>query len=320
MNRSSNSDFIHVVIGIIKNTQDEVLVTTRNKNAHLSGYLEFPGGKLEPGETPEQALTRELKEELDINLFEYSQLIQIPYIYTDRKVFLDVYKVNKYSGNIAANESQEVYWQNAFSLDPGLFPSANHGLIRAIQLPNVVAVTPDYHQHTNKFIDYFKSTIKRENISIIHLRSHQINDSEYIQLAEECLKLCNENNTKLVLNRTAASVLKINASGLHLTSKSLASLNKRPLGYEYLVSASCHNLGEVLHATKLGLDYVFVGPVIEKYLANSSQVLGWENFALLTRESSIPVYAIGGTSISNIKTSVECGGQGIAAIRDLWAA
>ncbi len=311
-------DYIHVVIGIIRNTKDEVLIARRQENAHLGGLLEFPGGKVGSNETSVQALTRELKEELNINLLSCSKLIQFPYSYSDRKLFLEVYLVDQYSGEARANESQEIQWQDISSLNTEVFPSANYGIIRALQLPKLVAITPEYNQDPDNFLVNFEKTLKRDDVSIIHLRSHELSDTQYMQLAEECLLLCNKNDTKLILNRDPSVIETLNVSGVHLTSKWLLETKVRPLGKECLVSASCHDLNELMHAIKINLDYVFLGPVIEKYQSKNSEPLGWQKFASMTQASVLPTYAIGGLTTKDVETSIECGGQGIAAIRDLW--
>lgn len=311
-------DFIHVVIGIIKNTENEVLVTKRRRNAHLGGLLEFPGGKLKASEAPKEALRRELKEELNIDLHHCSPLIQIPYTYPDRKIFLDVYTVNNYSGLVTANEAQELKWMEITTLTNAKFPSANLGIIRALQLPKIIPVTPNLSQDPGNFLKCFENVVTNGEISIIQLRSHDLCFSKYMQLAGNCLKLCKQHCTKLVLNREPKCLQELKATGLHLSSKRLLAARERPLGKKYLVSASCHNFDEVFHASKIGLDYIFLGPVIEKYSSTNNNHLGWDNFAALVQESLIPVYAIGGLHVGDVDTAVKHGGQGIAAIRDLW--
>ncbi len=313
-------DYIHVVIGIIKNTKNEVLVTKRRRDAHLGGLFEFPGGKLKANEAPKEALRRELNEELNIDLHQCSPLIQIPYTYSDRKIFLDVYIVDDYSGLLTTNEAQELRWMEITTLSNAKFPSANHGIIRALQLPKIISVTPNLSQDPDSFFRCFKNVVADEDIEIIHLRSHELCYSKYMQLAGHCLQLCKQNRTKLVLNREPKCLQELEATGLHLSSKRLLAAKERPLGKDYLVSASCHNSDEVLHASKIGLDYIFLGPVVEKHLSTNNNHLGWNNFAALVQESLIPVYAIGGLHVDDVKTAVKHGGQGIAAIRDLWTA
>ena len=99
--------YMHVVIGIIQNSNKEVLVSRRKPDAHLGGLLEFPGGKLEKNESPIDALRREIKEELNIHVTHATPLIQIPYSYADRNIILDAYLVDEYSGNVSGHEGQE---------------------------------------------------------------------------------------------------------------------------------------------------------------------------------------------------------------------
>ena len=81
---------------------------------------------------------------------------------------------------------------------------------------------------------------------------------------------------------------------------------------------TCHNIQEIEYANSLGLDYIILGPVIEKQSSENSKTLGWEKFAELSRISLVPVYAIGGLGIDDLEMSELNGGQGVAAIRNIW--
>ncbi len=312
-------DFIHVVIGVIKNTEDEVLVTKRHREVRLGGPLEFPGGKLKTGETPQVALKRELLEELNIHVHKCLPLIQIPFSYPDRNVFLDVYTIIDYSGLLAANESQKLAWRKISTLSSAEFPNANHGIICALQLPRLISVTPDLSSSPENFLPYFGKVVKNNDISVIQLRSHELNKSQYMKLAEKCLQLCKLHGCELILNREAEYLQEVEAAGLHLTSNRLLAVRERPLGGNYLVSASCHNIDEIRHASRLAIDYIFLGPVAGKNSSPGNYALGWNRFAELARESLIPVYAIGGLKINDVSIAVEHGGQGVATIRGLWS-
>ena len=309
---------MHVVVGIIQNSDKEVLVGRRKSDAHLGGQLEFPGGKVEQNESPIFALCRELKEELDINVANAKSLIQIPYSYSDRKILLDAYLVDEYSGNIRGHEGQEVYWKQIEVLKDGEFPSANYGLIRALQLPKVFPVTPNYSKDPDKFLINFENVVNNDSIHIIQLRSHDLNMGDYMNLGKKCADLCRKNNVKLILNRDVDAFDDSLVAGLHLTSNKLLSTKMRPLDKHYLVGASCHNAKEVEHANRLKLDYVFVGPVVEKNRSHNRAILDWDGFAALSRNSAIPVYAIGGLNGNDLDTSIRYGGQGFAAIREFW--
>ena len=312
-------DFSHVVVGIIKNTANEVVVTKRKSDAHLGGLLEFPGGKLEANETPKEALQRELKEELDIHVHQCLPLVQVPYTYPEKSILLDVYTIVGYSGSILAKEGQKLTWRGVATLNYEDFPAANYAIIRAIQLPNLISVTPRLNKVTELFLQHFEKVIKKDTISIIQLRCHELSNSKYIELAEHCAQLCKQYRTKLILNREVGCLEEINAAGLHLTSKRLAATSERPSGRSYLIGASCHNLDDLLHASQINLDYAFLGPVLEKNTNVSKQSLGWNKFHELVKSSRIPVYAIGGLVAADVNIAIRYGGQGVAAIRDLWS-
>ncbi len=318
MNALLEQNIVHVVIAIIENVDQEVLVSKRKPDAHLGGLLEFPGGKVEVNETPVEALQRELEEEVNIESLSFSPLIQIPFSYSDRKIILDAYLVNDYSGIISANERQEIHWKKIPSLDADQFPAANHGVIRALQLPKLFSVTPDYSQNSENFLINFKKVVSNQVVKIIQLRAHELDDTEYLELARQCVDICKDNEVKLILNRDVGSDINLDISGVHLRSDVLLKTKKRPLTAKHLVGASCHNKLEVDQASKLGLDYIFIGPVIEKNFSENSETLAWPGFFELAKRSSIPAYAIGGLNKDDVDECVRNGGQGIAAIRSIW--
>ena len=317
MDSFSRQEYTHVVIGIIQNNHFEVLVSRRKANTHLQGLLEFPGGKVEHRELPVDALKRELIEELGVQVLQTAPLIQIPYHYSDRSVLLDVFCIQEYTGEILANEGQELFWQSIESLSEADFPAANFGIIQALKLPKIFPVTPDYSYEKN-FLRRFEEVISRSNSQVIQLRSHALSNSEYIELAKKCARLCRQYEVKLILNRDFACIESLDYSGIHLTSSHLLELNERPLGPDYIVGASCHNAIEVEKANALKLDYIFIGPVLEKFQYDNAKVLAWHGFAKLTSMSFIPVYAIGGVKQEELDVCYQSGGQGIAAIRAFW--
>ena len=318
METSSEQEIVHVVIAILQNNKQEVLVSRRKTDVHLGGLLEFPGGKVEKNESPESALRREIKEELNVDIINAVPLIQIPYHYSDRKIILDAFLVDDYSGTVSGHEGQVVFWQKREALNESEYPAANYGVIRALQLPKTFPVTPNFSDDSDVFLANFERVVSNEATHIIQLRSHDLPISDYISLAKQCADLCEKHSVKLVLNRDIKALDGLQASGLHLTSDSLLNTDVRPLSHQYLVGASCHNIKEVERANSLRLDYIFVGPVIEKNHSVNGVRLGWDGFIALSRRSEVPVYAIGGLSDTDLGDCIDNGGQGVAAIRDFW--
>lgn len=318
MNDIPEIETVHVVVAIIKNAKQEVLVSRRKSDAHLGDLLEFPGGKVEKNETSAEALRRELAEELNIQLIKATPLIQIPYTYSDQKILLDAYLVSEYLGDIAAHEGQEIYWNSVESMNDDNFPAANYGLIRALKLPRIFPVTPSYSQDPRNFLMKFESVVSKDPIKIIQLRSHELEHLEYVKLAKKCAVLCSNYGVLLIVNCEVNILDESQAVGIHLTSDKLVKTKKRPVGGTKLVGASCHDQKDIDHANKLRLDYIFIGPVIEKNFSKNSKTLGWDGFAALSKNSLVPAYAIGGLSETDTDACVSHGGHGIAAIRSFW--
>ena len=317
MSAKVDQEYVHVVVGIIKNENYEVLLSKRKLDVHLGGLFEFPGGKVEKNESPTEALHRELFEELDINALSFTSLIQVPYQYSNKNILLDAYLINDYSGKIISKEGQEISWLSVDSFCDQNFPAANFGIIRALKLPNTFLVTPSFSDD-EYFLDKIESIICSKKVRIIQLRSHEMDDQKYMKLAERCANLCRNNDVKLILNRDERGISGLEIAGIHLTSERLLKAKKRPLGSNYIVGASCHSLNEVQHANQLRVDYVFLGPVLEKQKVLESKVLGWDGFTELTSFCQIPSYAIGGVGPDHLDQSIQSGGQGIASIRAIW--
>lgn len=121
---------VKVAAGVIER-DGQVLVTQRAAKAHQGGLWEFPGGKLESGESAEQALVRELAEELNIQVTQQSPLIEIAHDYGDKQVRLFVFVVHDFEGEPQGLEGQPMHWIASADLNGLSFPAANLPIIQA---------------------------------------------------------------------------------------------------------------------------------------------------------------------------------------------
>lgn len=133
---------VHVAVGIVKNAQNQVLVSLRHPDAHQGGLWEFPGGKVDPGETVQEALCREFREELGISPTRFSPLKKILHQYPDKKVLLDVWIISAYEGEPEGLEGQVIKWQSADKFQYDKFPKANREIIDALLLAQGIPNTP----------------------------------------------------------------------------------------------------------------------------------------------------------------------------------
>jgi len=116
---------IHVAVGVILNSNNQVLLAKRLGHRHQGGKWEFPGGKVENGETSSQALIRELREEVNLDVSDTNPLMTISHDYPDKEVLLDIHIVNRFSGVAVGLEGQEVLWASLDNLREYEFPEAN---------------------------------------------------------------------------------------------------------------------------------------------------------------------------------------------------
>ena len=134
--------YIEVAVGVICQGES-ILISQRQSHQVQAGLWEFPGGKLEIGETPEQALSRELQEELAIDVQDCLPLIDVWHDYIDYEVLLRVYMVKDFSGVACSREGQSISWVPRAQLNQYQFPEANQAIIAAINVEShcdIVAV------------------------------------------------------------------------------------------------------------------------------------------------------------------------------------
>ncbi|KZX59489.1 7,8-dihydro-8-oxoguanine-triphosphatase [Halioglobus sp. HI00S01] len=124
---------VHVAVGVILDAERNILLTRRAADAHQGSLWEFPGGKVEAGETVQAALSRELAEELGIEVSASEPLIEIRHDYGDKRVFLDVHIVPAFAGQPSGLEQQPMAWVSAAELAGYEFPAANVPIVKAVQ-------------------------------------------------------------------------------------------------------------------------------------------------------------------------------------------
>lgn len=124
---------VHVAVGVIINGHGEILISRRHTDSHQGGLWEFPGGKVETGESVVEALQRELREELGIEIHASRSLLEVRHDYADKQVLLDVWLIDQYSGQAVGREGQPLCWCAPAELVGYDFPAANQPIVEACQ-------------------------------------------------------------------------------------------------------------------------------------------------------------------------------------------
>jgi len=315
------SCIIHVAVAVIVNEDNKVCISLRHKNSHQGNLWEFPGGKIEENESVEQALVREIKEELDLTVEHSRPLITITHNYHDKKVCLHVNRVTAYHGQATGVEGQQVRWLAVDQLSLYEFPAANLPIIKAVQLPEKYLIT-------GKFIDeedFLKklSAALGKNIQLVQLRlkAGDIDIEKVPALVQQVSSLCTQAGVKLLFNipqdyLQSLELSNIRFDGFHADSRMLKTLLQRPAGKFF--SASCHNEEALLKAKQLSADFAVLSPVQKTASHPDMQAMGWQTFSSLVSNCTMPVYALGGVSENDMQDAWSHGAQGVAAISAFW--
>lgn len=316
----AKNSLIHVAVGVIERVSSSgvrsILISKRSQNVHQGGFWEFPGGKVECGESVIEALSRELHEELGLELLQgaVQQLIQIEHDYGDKQVLLDVWRVRQFSGEPHGREGQPLRWVPVNQLMQYTFPAANQSIIRACLLPQQYVITPEYASLYEAQENL--AFLLEHDASLILFRQPQLSESEYSRFVCHLCATLPGLSGKLMLSGHILSSGSF-VRGVHLPYRMAASLTQRPVEIDQLFAVSCHNESEVRHAEGIGADFITLSPV--QVTASHPEVskLGWKQFKQWAEKSKIPVFAQGGMKRSDLPGAISNGAQGISGIR-LW--
>lgn len=311
-----NKRRIHVVAAVIEDKNHQVLIAKRPKHAHQGGLWEFPGGKVETNESPEQALKRELFEELGIRVQAYEPLIQISHDYPDKSIFLDVWRVTDFTGQAYGKENQQTCWINKNELTQYQFPAANKAILDAAILPQYYLITPEPDLNDRDiFLAHIEKKV-RSGFKLIQLRAKNLSSSQLDDLYQDAHKITQAYSAILLVNSSIAFAEKIRADGVHLSASTLLSTTRLP--DNLVCAASCHTEQEIFSANQLSLNFIVLSPVLKTASHPLATPLTWTQFSDLCRVATVPVYALGGMEVEHLAKAKSCGAQGISAIRSLW--
>ncbi|HEU4991574.1 MAG TPA: Nudix family hydrolase [Luteimonas sp.] len=310
---------VHVVAGVITDARGRVLLARRTEGRDLAGLWEFPGGKREPGETPEQALARELHEELGIAATVGAQLIAVPHRYPHKRLLLDVRRVSAWQGSLKGLDGQALAWVPPRKLRSYAMPGADRPVVAALLEPDRYLVTPAPEGEGRRWLAAVERAAAAGDVRRIQLRPGANTDPvRWRALAREAAALCRAADVEVLVNGDIALARELRV-GVHLRAAQLAALAQRPLPQALPVAASCHDAAELAHAERLRCDFAVLGPIQATASHPGAAPLGWAAFAAVRESSTLPIYGIGGLGAGDVETARAHGAQGVAAIRGLQA-
>ena len=307
---------IEASVGIIFNESFQLLMAERPQSKTWSGWWEFPGGKIEKGETPLEALKRELKEEIGISVIDAEKWIVRKYAYEDYEVILHFYKVTQWSGNIEAKEEQKISWVLPDNNVVSPILPANDLIFKAISLPDIYAITNAY-EYSGNFLNKVEQQLNN-GLGLIQIREKAISKNAFIELTKEIIQMAGNFDAKVMINSDINLAYKLNADGVHLNSSLLHSLSEIPK--DLIISASCHSAYDIEKAMTMDVSFVVLSPVQKTQSHPNTTPIGWDSFSKITQNYSIPIYALGGMKQNDIENAFNAGAIGIASQRAIWEA
>ncbi len=324
--QTENTKIIEVAAAVLQKPDDSFLLAQRPADKIWAGYWEFPGGKIEPGETPYHALVRELREELGIEVETAYPWIAHVFAYPHATVRLHFFRVTEWSGELHPHEGQEFAWQlpaalrylrangGASATVSPMLP-ANAPILRSLELPALYAISNAAELGIESFMTRLEAKLG-EGLRLIQLREKNLAHDELRELARRVTALAHAHGAKVLLNGDVELAQEVGTDGVQLTATQLAGLRERP-AVDWC-AASCHNIEELRRAEALGCDFALLSPVLPTLSHPGAPPLGWENFAVIAADSSIPVYALGGLTHGDMQTAWRHGAHGISLLRQAW--
>jgi 8-oxo-dGTP diphosphatase len=314
------SRLVEVVAGVIRDARGRILLSRRTEGRDLAGLWEFPGGKREPGETAEAALSRELQEELGIETEVGAALIRVPQAYPDKRLVLDVREIRAWRGSARGREGQALVWVPPHKLASYAMPPADRPVVAALEQADRYLVTPEPGDNDDEWLAALSRALAA-GVRRVQLRAPELGAGDgqrWPRLAAAAVKRCRAAKAEVLINGDIALANALGA-GLHLRAAQLRELGERPIAAGAVLAASCHDADELRAAQALGCDFAVVGSIRPTPSHPSVLGIGWEAFAALRESVSLPIYAIGGLGPGDLDEARRHGAQGIAAIRSLWA-
>ncbi len=307
---------VPVATGILQAPQGQVLADLRPEGKPWPGYWEFPGGKIEAGESPAAALVRELREELGIEVRAASPWRVMDFAYSQRTVRLHLFRVINWEGEAHGREGQEIRWLDPEDLASLPFLPANRPIIAGLLAeklpqPPLCLIADPQRLPSGQLLPALTAAMAG-GLRWIVLRLKERPDrtlrTQFLRLSE----VAAERGAQVFLNSPEA-LPELRSHGLHLTQSALEEWGEeggipRPFG------VSCHDAACLDKAARLGAGYAFLSPLFATATHPDAKPLGVDTFAALAQSSSLPLLALGGITPERVAAARQAGAAGVAVL------
>lgn len=319
--------YVRVAAGLIFDHRGRLLLGQRPDGKAWPGWWEFPGGKIEAGESIQQALIRELDEELGIQVKTVYPWVTYIHDYPKNTVELSFCQVYDWQGTPFGREQQALDWvdPNAIRLDESEYPIAPGGgsllpaalpPLRWLRISNKYRISQIQKPEN---LDHWLEKLRQElgqGLRMVQFRepNWQGDQQSLLKALKATTDLCHRYFAKCLINSCHPHEWWQKCDGVHLRAQDAAAVlanDTRPPGK---LGVSTHNINDIDVATKLHADFIVLGHVGETASHPNQTPMTWQEFYLLANQAQRPVFAIGGQSLATMEQARLHGAHGVAAI------
>ncbi|MGB6008678.1 Nudix family hydrolase [Castellaniella sp.] len=320
--------YVRVAAGLILDSRGRLLLGQRPEGKAWPGWWEFPGGKIEAGETVEQALVRELDEELGIRATRVYPWVVHVHEYPKSIVELAFCQVTAWEGEPHGRENQALDWvdpwdirldESEHPIGPGggsLLPAAAPPL-RWLRLPTRYRISSIGHpDHLAGWLARLRQELLG-GLQLVQFREPGwAGDADSLQAAfQATLALCRQQGARCLINSCHPHAWWSQADGIQLRAADAARVLQQDIRPPGWLGVSAHDEEGIATARQLQADFVVLGHVHETDSHPGAAPLGWDRFGALAAAAGRPVFAIGGQSLDTQEAARRNGAHGIAALR-----
>ncbi len=295
-----HSKEIEISIALIKHNSSYICLE-RNQSP-FKNAIEFPGGKRLKNESIHQCLSREIREELNINIIKYKYVGYIKHLYDDKLVKINIFKIFEYQGDLVSKEKRNIIlYKN--NVDYYLLPT-HQRILNILKVPRMLKIITMENFSVSEGVDFsIYRNIRLKDIPYDFYKKHMKN-----QLMSHGF------NGKIIIDYPYYDSWRDNFDGIHFNSTLIDRHTNNIKDPAYIFSASCHLEKDIKLCNEKYFDFILLSPILHSH--NSYPSIGWSKFEKLSRKSYCPVLALGGLSTHD-GSLIKCtkyNGFGIAGI------
>ena len=307
---------VPVAAAVITRPDGSVLLAQRPPGKAYAGYWEFPGGKLEAGESPRRALDRELEEELGLKVRRAAPWLTQRFVYPHAHVELHFFRVFEWEGEPVGHDGQAFAWQTPGAFDVAPLLPANTLVLRALTLPVVCGITMASDLGEAAFLERARAALDA-GLKLIQVREKDWPETRQRAFVDSILDLARPHGARVLAERQRGLGARV---GVRRRSLDIRGARDRCGAARRISCARRHVTPERTsrRPARCGSTSRCSVRCCRRRRIRARSPLGWDGFATLTEGAALPIFALGGLSASDLDTAIAHGAHGIALRRAAW--